>query len=676
MILKPGLMERKLIQLRCRCSSIEECTRWVSCLQTAIEASIGNHHVNLSLEDPDSPFLKPKKRKCLFIINPVSGRRKGEKIFKSRVEPILKLGSQYFSYTLKVTQTGEDAYNWAFNLDISQYDTISTISGDGTLWGVLNGLLHRPDWWQVVEKVTLAPIAGGTGNAMAASVSGIHFETQAFHILKHSHHPLDIMALQFVNSQHKNVLFSFLDFSYAFVSDSDFESETMRWAGSLRNTLYGVRRLLDMRRYLITFAFKPATGSELSHCVSPKPSLSTIPLPSSHQHRHSYNQLPPHIRIGVSTKCVSIPSCSSCSLSKIDQRKLIESYCTHNPTVSTQDTTPDPASPEEKIQTPLPKQSTENIKTADSPNPTTFSKDTALSDNTSYLPITATMDKTESKYHLSLTSDSLKTPTQSFSKQLNFGPFPSWKDVLSAADYFMQDRENYVAKSCSPSQLDSKQIVTENSNSISDSSHSPRTSFSTPAISRNNYETDKSPQKPIIDFEHIQFAYGIQSMLPSNLSHCLPIGWEVIQGSASIILTSLLRYQAHDLQFTPYAHLSDGSLDCFFLGSHVPKSQLLYQFGLGRVESGDYINHLSSVRYFKCTEFVFVPGGRGRHQTGTDYSALARQYEKEPAPKDVRMFDGLIGIDGEMFEPAPLCGKVYRGLINVICARSHFRSQV
>lgn len=55
-------------------------------------------------------------------------------------------------------------------LRLSEWDGIVTLSGDGLLYEVLNGLLHRPDWEEAV-KMPLGILPCGSGNALAGAVN-------------------------------------------------------------------------------------------------------------------------------------------------------------------------------------------------------------------------------------------------------------------------------------------------------------------------------------------------------------------------------------------------------------------------------------------------------------------------------------------------------------------------
>ena len=52
---------------------------------------------------------------------------------------------------------------------------------------------------------------------------------------------------------------SFLTFSWAMIADIDIESECIRWAGFLRMDLWGILRVLFLRKYRAKFSYLPPT---------------------------------------------------------------------------------------------------------------------------------------------------------------------------------------------------------------------------------------------------------------------------------------------------------------------------------------------------------------------------------------------------------------------------------
>ena len=94
-----------------------------------------------------------------------------------------------------------------------QYDAIVTVSGDGLLHEIINGLLRRKDWNTRVNSsrlgsvkfrdvVAVGAIPGGTGNGMVKSLlergnENYGVKEAAFRILKRRTVAVDITELTF-----------------------------------------------------------------------------------------------------------------------------------------------------------------------------------------------------------------------------------------------------------------------------------------------------------------------------------------------------------------------------------------------------------------------------------------------------------------------------------------------
>jgi sphingosine kinase len=55
-------------------------------------------------------------------------------------------------------------------LKIGEYDGIITVSGDGLIHEVVNGLYRRKDWMQIMSTLTLGFIPGGSANGLVANI--------------------------------------------------------------------------------------------------------------------------------------------------------------------------------------------------------------------------------------------------------------------------------------------------------------------------------------------------------------------------------------------------------------------------------------------------------------------------------------------------------------------------
>ncbi len=55
-------------------------------------------------------------------------------------------------------------------MHIGDFDGIISVSGDGLLHEIVNGLMLRSDWQEIKNKLTLGGIPGGTGNGLIKSL--------------------------------------------------------------------------------------------------------------------------------------------------------------------------------------------------------------------------------------------------------------------------------------------------------------------------------------------------------------------------------------------------------------------------------------------------------------------------------------------------------------------------
>ena len=144
-----------------------------------------------------------------------------------------------------------------------------TISGDGLIHEVINGLCNRADWDKLSqvgqnrqkfrETLTIGSIPGGTGNGLVKSLLdrggenyGI-FEA-AFRILKGRSVDVDLTEITLEYEPSKKI-FSFLSFAWAIFADIDINSEAIRCCGPTRFTVWGVWRTLFMRQYFGSLRF-------------------------------------------------------------------------------------------------------------------------------------------------------------------------------------------------------------------------------------------------------------------------------------------------------------------------------------------------------------------------------------------------------------------------------------
>ncbi|MEE6506835.1 hypothetical protein FKM82_007872 [Ascaphus truei] len=172
------------------------------------------------------------------------------------------------------------------------------MSGDGLMSEVVNGLMERPDWPHAIKK-PLSILPGGSGNALAASISHYSGHEQVvgaklltnctFVLCKGQALPLDLVSLTTTTSEKR--IFSFLSLAWGFVSDVDIESEKYRFMGSARFTVGTAVRLTALRTYGGRLSYLPAgpslEGLEVTGEQDPGGSDSLRNQPNSNNSAHS-----------------------------------------------------------------------------------------------------------------------------------------------------------------------------------------------------------------------------------------------------------------------------------------------------------------------------------------------------------------------------------------------------
>ncbi|XP_044155651.1 sphingosine kinase 1 [Bufo gargarizans] len=216
-------------------------------------------------DEQGHPLLLPSPARFLVLLNPQGGTGKALSLFETHVMPMLTETNAHF--TLLVTERPNQARELVRERDLSAWDAIVVMSGDGLMFEVINGLMERPDWAKTIKK-PLSILPGGSGNALAASinhysghqqVTGTKLLTNCAFILCKGHPvPLDIVSLT-TSSQQR--IFSFLSLAWGFISDVDIESEKYRFMGYARFSVGTFVRLTALRTYRGRLSYLPAISS-------------------------------------------------------------------------------------------------------------------------------------------------------------------------------------------------------------------------------------------------------------------------------------------------------------------------------------------------------------------------------------------------------------------------------
>ncbi|XP_017283611.1 sphingosine kinase 1-like [Kryptolebias marmoratus] len=243
-----ALVQDPLVNLR-------EAERWARAIR---DASV------LQAPRRDGVVYAELRRPCrtMILVNPHSGRGQALPLFNDHVQGMLT--EACVPYTLVITEHQNHARELVRKADLSQWDALVIMSGDGLLFEVINGLMEREDWQQAIQT-PLGILPGGSGNALAAS---IHHYSQSppawneelllscgFILCKGLVGSLDLVSIHLASRQR---LFSFLSLAWGFVADVDIESEKYRHVGAIRFLMGTMVRLASLRVYQGRLAYLPA----------------------------------------------------------------------------------------------------------------------------------------------------------------------------------------------------------------------------------------------------------------------------------------------------------------------------------------------------------------------------------------------------------------------------------
>lgn len=101
--------------------------------------------------------------------------------------------------------------------------------------------------WSLIARL-------GTSNGLARCLECDQPELAVLNIIKGHTKQLDVIRLIQEGSDPR---FGFLMFTHGIIADTDMESEKYRWAGIARNSIGGLQRICWLRRYNVSFWYKP-----------------------------------------------------------------------------------------------------------------------------------------------------------------------------------------------------------------------------------------------------------------------------------------------------------------------------------------------------------------------------------------------------------------------------------
>lgn len=184
----------------------------------------------------------------LIVLNNHGGQGHALRLYKKEILPVLT--AAHVDITYMETEYSKHGVEIGREVDIDKFDILACCSGDGIPHEVINGMYERRDRVRAFEKLAIAQLPCGSGNAFSLSTHGSNKPgIAAFHMLKLTRAQLDLMAVTQGTGTGEKTRLSFLSQAYGVIADSDIGTENLRWMGPVRFELGVTHKMLTKARY-------------------------------------------------------------------------------------------------------------------------------------------------------------------------------------------------------------------------------------------------------------------------------------------------------------------------------------------------------------------------------------------------------------------------------------------
>ncbi|XP_064617443.1 ceramide kinase-like [Liolophura sinensis] len=198
-----------------------------------------------------------RPKKLLVFINPQSGSKTGEKIYRRKVAPLFSLCE--IQTKVIVTQTENHSKDVLRETDLSDYDGIVCVGGDGTLSEIANGYLQRcyrdghidwdnPETVLPRPRLPIGVIPTGSGDTIVRFMNETRSVTTAtIHIILGRTRGIDFGS---VHNRHKLLSYTCLLIGYGLYGRLIEAIEIRRWLpGRIRYSVIPMIELLNVRSF-------------------------------------------------------------------------------------------------------------------------------------------------------------------------------------------------------------------------------------------------------------------------------------------------------------------------------------------------------------------------------------------------------------------------------------------
>lgn len=237
----------KLCKHSITCSSQEDSQNFIEYINNAIKE-----------------YVSSRPKHLMILINPRGGKKNGEYIYRKYAAHIFNLADVKTS--VFVTSHSDQARDQILEQDLSAYDGIIGVGGDGTINEIVNALLARtqneagldvddPEVTLVRPKLKVGIIPAGSTDAIVFDTTGVSDPvTSTLQIAQGFTVGLDVCSVH-----HSNYLlrYTLAFLGYGFFGDVVKESEKFRWMGPNRYSLAGFLKYMRNQSYHGVVSYLP-----------------------------------------------------------------------------------------------------------------------------------------------------------------------------------------------------------------------------------------------------------------------------------------------------------------------------------------------------------------------------------------------------------------------------------
>ncbi|KAI8956293.1 sphingoid long chain base kinase-like protein [Xylaria longipes] len=192
-----------------------------------------------------------RQRRAKVLVNPHAGPGGAVRLWEHDVKPLFEAARMELDVV--TTSRGGEGTEICQALDIDAYDVVVVCSGDGLAYEVFNGLGKRADARKALQKIAVAHIPCGSGNAMSCNLNGSYAPgPSALAVVKGIRTSVDLMSV----TQGSQRMLSFLSQSVGIIAECDLGTEHMRWLGAKRFDVGIMQRIFSKKVYPCDIALK------------------------------------------------------------------------------------------------------------------------------------------------------------------------------------------------------------------------------------------------------------------------------------------------------------------------------------------------------------------------------------------------------------------------------------